>query len=154
MAKECLCFLIRCLGCGSISVQSLSHVRLFATPWTAACQASLSITNSQSLLKLMSIELVMPSNHLILCHPSLFPPSIFPSIRVFSNESVLRIRWPKYWSFSLSISPSNEYSVDQFSSVVELCPTLCDPMDCSTQSILWILLSHFSRVRLCNCCYC
>ena len=80
------------------------------TPWTAACQASLSITNSQSLLKLMSIELVMPSNHLILCHPLLLPPSIFPSIRVFSNESALHIMWPKDWSFSFSISPSNEYS--------------------------------------------
>ena len=80
------------------------------TPWTAACQAFLSITNSQSLLKLMSIELVMPSNHLILCCPLLLLPSIFPSIRVFSNESVLHIRWPKYWSFSFSISPSNEYS--------------------------------------------
>ena len=91
------------------SVQSLSHVQLFATPWTEACQASLSITNSGSLLKLMSIELVMPSNHLILCHP-FFSPSIFPSIRVFSNESVLWIKWPKYWSFSFSISPSNEYS--------------------------------------------
>ena len=78
------------------SVQSLSHVWLFATPWTAVLQASLSITNSQSLLKLMSIESVMPSNHLILCHPLLFPPSIFPSIRIFSNDSVLRIRWPKY----------------------------------------------------------
>ena len=92
------------------SVQSLSRVQLFATPWTAAHQASLSITNSQSLLKLMSIELVMPSNHLILCRPLLLPPSIFPSIRVFANESVLRIRWPKYWSFSFSISPSNDYS--------------------------------------------
>ena len=92
------------------SVQLLSHVRLFATSWTAAQQASLSINKSQSLLKLMSIELVMPSNHLILCRPILLPPSIFPSIRVFSNESVLRIRWPKYWSFSFSISPSNEYS--------------------------------------------
>jgi len=91
------------------SVQSLSRVRLFATPWTAAHQASLSITNSQSLLKLMSIELMMPSNHLILCRPLLLP-SIFPSLRVFSIESVLRIRWPKYWSFSFSISPSNEYS--------------------------------------------
>ena len=80
------------------------------TPWTAARQASLSITNSQSLLKPMSIESVMPSNHLILCHPLLLPPSIFPSIRVFSNESVLHSRWPKYWSFSFSISPSNEYS--------------------------------------------
>ena len=90
-------------------VQSLSHVQLFATPWAAACQPSLSITNSQSLLKLMSIESVMPSNHLILCHPLLLPPSIFPSIGVFSNESVLCIRWPKYWSFSFSISPSNEH---------------------------------------------
>ena len=92
------------------SVQSLSHVWLFATPWTAACQASLSITNSRSLLKFMSIESVMPSNHLILCRPLLLLPSIFPSIGVFSNESVLRIRWPKYWSFIFSISPSNEYS--------------------------------------------
>ena len=90
-----------------ISVQLLSRVRLFATPWTEACQASLSITNSQSLLKLMSIELVMPSNYLILCHPLLLP-SIFPSIRVFFSESVLHIRWPKCWSFSFSISPSNE----------------------------------------------
>ena len=91
------------------SVQSLSHVRLFVTPWTTALQASLSITNSQSLLKLMFIESVMPSNHLTLCYP-LLPPSIFPSIRVFSNESTLRIRWPKYRSFSFIISPSNEYS--------------------------------------------
>ena len=92
-----------------ISVQSLSHVWLFATPWTAARQASLSFTNYQSLLKLMTIELVIPSNHLILCCPLLLLPSVFPSIRVFSNESVLRIRWPKYWIFSFSISPSNEY---------------------------------------------
>ena len=92
------------------SVQLLSHVWLFATPWTAARQASLSITNFQSLLKLMSIELVMPSSHLILCCPLLLMPSIFPSIRVFSNESTLRIRRPKYWSFSFSISPFNEYS--------------------------------------------
>ena len=92
------------------SVQSLSRVRLFATPGTAASQASLFITNSQSLLKLMSIESVMPSNHLILCHPLLLLPSIFPSIRAFSNESVLSIRWPKYWNFSFSINPSNEYS--------------------------------------------
>ena len=88
----------------------LSGVRLFETPWTAAHQASLSITNSWSLLKLMSIELVMPSYHLILFHPLLLLPSIFPSIRVFSNESVLRIRWPKYWSFSFSINPLSEYS--------------------------------------------
>ena len=92
------------------SFQLLSHVWPFATPWTAACQASLSITNSRSLLKLMSIESVMPFDHLILCHPLLLLPSNFPSIRVFSNESVLRIRWPKYWSFSFNISPSNEHS--------------------------------------------
>ena len=91
-------------------VQSLSCVWLFVTPWSAACQASLSITNSRSLHKLMSTESVMPSNHLIFCHPLLFPPSIFPSIRVFSNESVLRIRWPKYWSFNFNISFFNEYS--------------------------------------------
>ena len=92
------------------SVQLLNHVQLFATPWTAARQASLSITNSRSLLKLMSIESVMPSNHLILCRPLLLLPSIFPSIRVFSNDSVLRIRWPVYWSLSVSNSPSTEYS--------------------------------------------
>ena len=90
----------------NIVVQSLSHVQFFASPWTAACQASLSITNSWSLLKLMSIVSVIPSNH----HPLLFSPSILPSIRVFSNESVLHIRWPKYWSFNFSISPSSEYS--------------------------------------------
>ena len=89
---------------------SHSVMSLIVTPWTAACQASLSITNLQSLLKFMSIALVMPSNHLILCRPLLLPPSIFPSIRVFPNELVLHIRWPKYWSFSFSISPSNEYS--------------------------------------------
>ena len=92
------------------SVQLLSRVRPFATPWTAAHPAFLSITNSRSLLKLMSIELVMPSNHLILCYPLLLPPSVFPSIRVLCNESVLHIRWRKYWSFSFSISPYNEYS--------------------------------------------
>ena len=92
------------------SVQSLSRIRLFETPWTAARQASLSITDSRSLLKLSSIESVMPFNQLILCRPLLLLPSIFPSIRVFSSESVLCIRWPKYWSFSFSISPSNEYS--------------------------------------------
>ena len=95
---------------GFSSVQSLSHARLFATPWPAAHQASLSFTNSQNLLKLMSIELVMPSNHFILCRPLLLPPSIFPSIRVFYSESFLRIMWPKYWGFSFSISPSSEYS--------------------------------------------
>ena len=92
------------------SVQSLSHIRLFATPWTAASQVSLSITSSWSFLRLMSIEAVMPSNHLTLCCGLVLWPSIFPSIRVFSNESVLHIRWPKYWDFSFSISPSNEYS--------------------------------------------
>ena len=92
------------------SVQSLSHVQLFASPWIAAWQPSLSITNSQSLLKFMSIESVMPSNHLILCCPLLLPPSIFSTIRVFSSKSVRPIKWPKYWSFSFSTSPSNEYS--------------------------------------------
>ena len=92
-----------------ISVQSFNHVLLFVTPWTAACQDSLSITNSQSLPKLMPTESVMPSNHLSLCHPFLLIPSIFPSIRVFSKESDLCIRWPKYWSFSFNISPSNEH---------------------------------------------
>ena len=92
------------------SVQSLSCVRLFVIPWTAACQVSLSITNSRSLLKLVSIEPVIPSDHLILCHPLLLLPSIVPSIRVFSNESALHIRWPKYWNFSFNMSPSNEHS--------------------------------------------
>ena len=99
----CVCML-------SCLVQLLSCVQLFVTPWTAAHQASLSITNSWSLLNLMSIASVMPSNHLILCHPLVLLPSIFPSIRVLSNESVLHIMWPKYWGFSFSISPSNEYS--------------------------------------------
>ena len=93
-----------------VVVQSLSCVQLFETPWTAACQASLSSTIFCSLLKIMSVKSVMPSNHLILCHPLLLLPSIFPSIRVFSNEQALFIRWPKYWSFNFSISPSNEYS--------------------------------------------
>ena len=93
-----------------VVVQSVSHVQLFVTPWTAACQASLSFTISQSFLKLMSTESVMPSKHVILCHPLLLLPSTFPSIRVFSNESSLHIRWPKYWSVSFSISPSNAYS--------------------------------------------
>ena len=118
------------------SVQSLSHVQLCATPWTAAHQASLSITNSQSLLKLMSIESVMPSSHLILCHP-LLPSSIFPSLRVFSNEPVLHIRWPKYWSFSFNISPSNEYS--------GLISFRMDWLDLLTvQGILKSLLKHHS----------
>ena len=98
--------IVQCCGI----VQSLSHAQLFATPWTATRQVSFSITNTQSLLKLMSIELVMPSNHLIFCPPLLFLPSVFPSIRVFSNESALLISWPKYWSFSFNISPSNEHS--------------------------------------------
>ena len=93
-----------------VVLQLFSHVWLFATPWTAARHASLSLTISRSLLKLMSIEAVMPSNHLILCRPLLILPSVFPSIRVFSSESVLRIRWPKYWSSSFSINPLNEYS--------------------------------------------
>ena len=97
------------LICDSSSVQSLSRVQFFAIPWTAACQTSLSINNSQSLLKLLSLTLLMPSNHLSLCHPLLLLPSIFPSIRVFSNEA-LHIRWPNYWIFTFSISPSNEYS--------------------------------------------
>ena len=114
------------------SVQSLNRVQLFVTPRTAAGQASLSITNSQSLLKLMSVNLVMPSNHLILCHPLLLLHSIFPSIRVFSNESTLRMRWPKYWSFSFSIHPSNEYS--------ELISFRVDWLDLAVQGTLKSLL--------------
>ena len=101
------CFIVKYVSSVQFSYSVMSDS---VTPWTAAHQASLSVTNSQSLLKLMSIESVMPSSHLVLCHPLLLLPSIFPSIRVFSNESVLHIRWPKYWSFSFSISPSNEYS--------------------------------------------
>ena len=119
------------------SVKSLSHVRLFATPWTAACQATLSITNSQSPPKHMSIESLMPSNHLILCHPLLLLPSIFPSIRVFSNESILPIGWPKYWSFSFNISPSNEYT--------ELVSFRMDRLDLlAVQGTLKSLLQHHS----------
>ena len=102
-----LTWLLQVLGLFAVVIQSFSHAQLLAAPWTAAHQASLSFTISRSLLKLMSIESVMPSNHLILCRPLLLP-SIFPSIRVFSNESALRVRWPKYWSFSFSNSPSNE----------------------------------------------
>ena len=112
------------------SVQLLSRVPLFATPWTAVHQASLSITNSWNLLKLMSIESVMPSNHLILCRPLLLPPSIIPSIRVFSSEFVVYIRWPKYWSFSFSISPSNEYS-GLFSSRMDWLDLLVDSQESS-----------------------
>ena len=110
------------------SVQLFSHVKLFVTPWTAAHQASLSITNSQSLLKFMSIESVMPSNHLILYHPLLLLLSVFPRIRVFSNESVLHIRWPKYWSLSFSISPSNEYS-GLISFRMDWVSSACSPRD-------------------------
>ena len=120
------------ISSGSSVQFTLSHVQIFATPWNAAHQASLSITKSWSLLKLMSIESVMPSNHLILCHPLLLLPSIFPSIRVISNEWVLRIRWPKYWSFSLSISLSNEYSV--LISLDGLVGSPCSPRDSQESS--------------------
>ena len=139
------------------SVQSLSWVRLFVTPWTAARQASLSIANSQSLLKPISIELVMPSNHLMLCHPLLFLLSIFPSIRLFSNESVLHIRWPNYWSFSFSISPSNEYSELIFFGMDWLAPLVVQgnlksllQHHSSKASILWC--SAFVIVQL-SCAY-
>ena len=119
------------------SVQSLSRVQLFATPWIAARQASLSITNSRSLLKLMSIELVMPSSHLILCHPLLFVPSISPRIRVFSDESTLHMRWPKYWSFSFSIHPFSEHP--------GLIPFRMDWLDfLAVQGTLKSLLQHHS----------
>ena len=127
-------------------VQSLSGVWLFATLWTAARQASLSITNSQSLLKLMSIKSVMTSNHLILCRPLLLPPSIFPSIRVFSNESLLYIRWPKYWSFSFSINPSNEYS--------ELISFRIDWFDLATQGTLKSLHSSKATILQCSILLC
>ena len=117
------------------SVQSVSRVPLFASQWTAACPASLSVTNSQSLLELMSLKSVMPSNHLILCRPLLLP-SIFPSIRGFSNESVLRIRWPKYWSFGFRVSPSNEY--------LRLISFRIDWLDLAVQGTLKSLLQHHS----------
>ena len=117
-----------------------------ATPWSTACQASLSITNSQSLLKLMSIELVMPSNHLILCHPLLLPPSIFPSIRVFSNESVLRIRWPKYWTFNVNISPSNEHP-----GLISFRMNWLDLL--AVQRTLKSLLQHHSSKASIQCCF-
>ena len=119
------------------TVQLLSRVRLFVTPWTAACQASLSITNSRSLLRLRSIESVMPSNRLILCRPLLLLPSILPSIRVFLNESALRIRWPKYWSFSFKISPFNEYS-----GLISFRMDSLDPL--AVQGILKSLLQRYS----------
>ena len=124
---------------------SVSHIQLFVTPWTAAHQAYLSITNSWSLLKLMSIELIRPSKHLILCHPLLLPPSIFLSIRVFSNESVLLIRWPKYWSFSFSISPSNEYS-GQLSFRIDLFDLL--PVQETLKSLLQ---HHSSKTSILQC---
>ena len=135
------------------SAQSLSRVQLFATPWTAACQASLFITNSRSLLKLMSSESVMPSHHLILCHLLLLLPSIFPSIRVFSNESVLCIRWPKYWSFSFSISPSNEYSglisfrIDWFD-LLAVQGTLKSHLQCHNSKVSILQHSAFFIVQL------
>ena len=125
-----------CYTVGPCSVQLLSRVHLFVTPWTVACQASLSITNSWSLLKLMPIESVIPSNHLILCHPLLLLPSIFPSIRVFSNESVLHIRWPKSWSFSFNVIPSNEYS--------GMISFRIDWFDLAVQGTLKSLLQHHS----------
>ena len=134
-------------------VQSLSHVRLFVILWTAARQASMSITNSRSLFKLMCIESMMPLNHLILCRLLLLPPSIFPSIRVFSNESVLHIRWPKYWSFSLNINPSNEYSglisfMTDWLDLLAVQGTLKSLLQChsSKASILWY--SAFFMVHL------
>ena len=135
------------------SVQSLSCVRLFEIPWTAAHQASPSITNSQSLLKLMSIESVMPSNCLIFCHPLLLPPSIFPSIRVFSNESVLHNRWPKYWTFSFSINPSNEYSglisfrMDWLD-LLAVQGTLKSPFQCHSSKVSILRCSAFFMVQL------
>ena len=132
------------------SVQLVSRAQLCVTPWTAACQASLSITNSQSLPKLMSIEPVMPSNHLILCCPLLLLPSIFPSIGVFLNESALRIRWPKYWSFSFNISPSNEHSglISFRMGWLDLL-AVQGTLKSLLQLLLLLLLSHFSRVQLC-----
>ena len=124
------------------SVQSLSRVWLFATPWIPAHQASLSITNSWSSLRLMSIELVMPSSHFILCRPLFLLPPIPPSIRVFSNESTLHMRWPKYWSFSFSISPSSEHP-GPISFRMDWLDVL------AVQGLLLLLLSRFSRVRLC-----
>ena len=125
------------------SVQLLSRVWLFATPWTASCQSSLSIINSLSLFKLMSIVSVMPSNHLILCHPLLLPPSIFPSVRVFTNESVLCIRWPKYWSFSFSFSPSNEYS--------GLVSFRMDWLDLLAPTLKSLLQHHSSKASILQC---
>ena len=132
------------------SVQSLSRVPLFATPWTATCQASLSITISQSLLKLMSIESMMPSNYLILCHPLLLLPPIFPSIRVFSNESALHIRWPKYWSFSFSTSPSSEHpGMIQVHLQDGLVGSPCSPRDSQESS----LTPQFKNIKWTVSCF-
>ena len=134
----------------SVVAQSLSPVQLFVTLWTAARQASLSITNSQRMLKLMSIQSVMPSNHLIFCHPLLLTPSIFPSIRIFSNESVLCIRWPNCWSFSFSISPSNEYSglisfmIDWFDLLAARGTLKSLLQHHSSKAVFLYFLSHFS----------
>jgi len=133
---SCFQFIRNCPSIFS-SVKSPCHIQFFVTPWTAAHQASLSITNSQTLLKLMSIKSVIPSNHLILCHPLLLLPSFFPIIRVFSNESILCIRWPKYWSFSFNISLSNEYS--ELSSLKIDCFNLL-----AAQGTLRSLLQHHS----------
>ena len=127
------------------SVQSLSHVWVFTTPWTVACQASLYITNSQSLPKLTCIESVMPSNHLILCHPLLLLPSVFPDIRIFSNESTLHIRWPKYWSFSFNISPSNEHP-----GLISFRMDWLDLLE--VQGALNSLFQHHSSKALILCC--
>ena len=129
------------------SVQSLSHVLLFATPWTAACQASLSITNFRSLPKLMSIELVMPSSHLILSRPFLLLPSVFPSIRVFANESALHIRRPKYWSFSFNMSPSNEHP-----GLISFTMDWLDLLE--VQGTLKSLLQHDSSKASESCMFC
>ena len=147
----------KCLSHYIVIVQSLSRVRLFATPYTAACQASLSITNSRSLLKLMFIESVMPSNHLILSCTLLLPPSIFPSIKVFSSELALRIRWPKYWSFSFSITPSNEYSglisfrIHWFDLAVQGTLKSLLQHHSSKASILQHSAFHYSVLHVCFC---
>ena len=137
----------------SISVQfSRSVVQLFVTPWIAACQAYLSITNSQSLVKLMSIVSVMPSSHLILCHPLLLLLSIFPSIRVFSSESALRIRWPKYWSFSFNISPSSEHCTSWYPNSLKVLASSVLPMDNQDGSPLgwtvWLCLQSMGLSRV------
>ena len=128
------------------SVQSVSHVQLFVIPWAAACQASLSITNSRSLLKFMSIQSVMPSSHLIHCRPFPLPPSIFPRIRVFSNESVLHIRWPKYWSFSFNISSCNEYS-----GLIPLRMDWLDLLVAQGTTLKSLLQHHSSKASILRC---